>query len=292
MTFSRPLERYRGQHLCLSSQHRKEQALARPFLAGLGMILVTPSGLDTDRFGSFCGEHPRAPDARETCRQKTEAGMDLSGLTLGIGSEGSFGPHPAVPWLAIGSECLTFIDREAGLVIQESGLSERTNFSHLETRPDVAIDGWLRRVGFPSHAVLVRPQQSPTLGAAPLVAKGLQCQELLARAIREAAARSANGMALLETDMRAHVNPTRMRAIRKLGIQLVRRLRCPCPACQAPGWGLIERLPGLPCGWCGQPTERIVTEIFGCAACEHRQSRPRADGLLAADPGHCLHCNP
>lgn len=292
MPFSSPLEHYCGQRLCLSSQHRKEQALARPFRAGLGMILVTAGGLDTDRFGSFCGAQPRLTDAQQSCRQKTEAGMELSGLTLGLGSEGSFGPHPALPWLAVGIEWLTFMDRETSLVIQESQISTRTNFSHLETSPGAAIDSWLQQIGFPSHAVLVRPQQPPGLGVAAVVAKGLQRRDLLDQAIREAAARSADGMALLETDMRAHVNPTRMRAIRQLGIQLVRRLRCPCPACGAPGWGLIERLPGLPCRWCGQPTERVALEIFGCAACEHQQQRPRPDGLLAADPEHCLNCNP
>lgn len=292
MPFSSPLERYRGRRLCLSSQHRKEQALARPFRAGLGMILVTPAGLDTDRFGSFCGAQPRLTDAQQSCRQKTEAGMELSGLTLGLGSEGSFGPHPALPWLAAGSEWLTFMDREAALVIEESRISARTNFSHLETKPGAAIDSWLHQIGFPSHAVLVRPQQPPGLSSAAPVAKGIQRRDLLDRAIRDAATRSADGMALLETDMRAHVNPTRMRAIRQLGIQLVRRLRRPCPACGAPGWGLIERLPGLPCRWCGQPTERVALEIFGCAACDHQQEHPRPDGLLAADPEHCLTCNP
>lgn len=283
---------YAGQRLCLASQHRKEKALARPFEAGLGVIVELSQGLDTNAFGSFSGERPRLDDAKRTCRLKAEAGLALSGHRLGLASEGSFGPHPALPFLAVGIECLTFMDAETSLVIQDSQISARTNFSQIQAKPGDPIDAWLQRVGFPSHALLVRPHRPPSLGPAAVVAMGLQTRACLDQAMLAAASLSGDGLVQVETDMRAHCNPTRMAAIRRLGFQLVRRLRCTCPACHAPGWGLIERLPGLPCGWCGRPTERIAREIDGCAACDHRQERPRADGLSCADPEHCLSCNP
>ncbi|MFM8525250.1 MAG: DUF6671 family protein [Cyanobacteriota bacterium] len=291
MAVAVPWTGYRGQRLCLASQHQKERALARPFEAGLGVVMDVAGDLETNAFGSFSGERPRLDTAQRTCRLKAEAGLALSGHPLGLASEGSFGPHPAIPFLAIGIECLTFIDSERGLVIQESGISERTNFNQIQTRPDDRIDAWLERVGFPAHGLMVRPHRTGTERASA-VALGLQCRHGLDQAIRQAVSRSEDGTVVVETDMRAHVNPTRMREIRRLGLQLVRRLRTTCPACHSPGWGLIERLPGLPCGWCGQPTERIAQEMFGCVACDHRQVRPRADGLQAADPGHCQFCNP
>lgn len=101
-----------------------------------------------------------------------------------------------------------------------------------------------------------------------------------------------NGQVLLQTDLRAHHNPSRMTAIRRLAFRLVRRLQTPCPACQAPGWGLVETPAGLPCAWCGAPTALVRADIHGCASCDHRISHPRPDGLLQADPGHCDHCNP
>lgn len=90
----------------------------------------------------------------------------------------------------------------------------------------------------------------------------------------------------------APCNPTRMASIRRLSFRLVRRLRCLCPACQAPGWGRLESEPGLPCAGCGRPTELMLWEWFGCGRCDHRQRRPRSDGLGQADPGHCPRCNP
>ena len=263
MAAAAPFAEYAGQRLCLASQHLKERALSRPFQAALGLTLVIAEELETDAFGSFSGEHARLN-----------------------------GPHPALPLLAVGIECLTFVDGPRSLVIQESRISARTNFRQLQLRPGDDLDGWLQQVGFPSHGLLVRPLQPSALEAAPIVAKGLQTRDALEQAIRSAAALSEDGQVQVDTDMRAHVNPTRMAAIRSLGFQLVRRLRHPCPACGAPGWGLLDRVPGLPCDWCGRPTQRIAQEVFGCSACDHRQVHPRRDGLRVADPGHCESCNP
>ena len=292
MPVSAPPCDYRGLPLCLASQHRKERALERPFRVGLGVTLVTTETLDTDAFGSFSGTYPRREDALRTCLQKAKAGLALSGARLGLASEGSFGPHPALPLLPIGIECLTFVDSQTSLVIQESRISARTNFSQVRVKPGDAIDTWLQQVGFPGHGLLLRPGRAPGLGPAPVQSMDIQTPEALEAAIQAAAACSEDGWVQLETDMRAHRNPTRMGSIRQLGFQLVRRLRSRCGACGAPGWGLVEQLPGLPCAWCGQPTRRIAQEIHGCGACDHQLVLPRADGLVSADPGHCDHCNP
>jgi len=95
------------------------------------------------------------------------------------------------------------------------------------------------------------------------------------------------GRAPGETDMRAHLNPTRMASIRALAFRLVRRVARACP-----GFGRVELRLGLPCRWCGLATELVAAEVFGCVRCGHRQDLPRRDGLQAADPGHCLSCNP
>jgi len=130
------------------------------------------------------------------------------------------------------------------------------------------------------------------LDADAVIHKGLRDREALWEAIEAAAAEAPAGVVRLETDMRAHCNPTRMASIRQLSFRLVRRIASGCPSCQAPGWGLVERVSGLPCGWCGQPTALTRAEIHGCVRCDHRQQRPRHDGLLQADPGHCPCCNP
>ncbi len=83
------------------------------------------SGFDTDLLGAFSGERPRPAEARETCRRMAEAGMDLMGLDMGLASEGSFGPHPACPWLAAGFEWLTFVDRRAHQFRSSGGVARR-----------------------------------------------------------------------------------------------------------------------------------------------------------------------
>ncbi len=285
---------YAGRRVSLATCHGKERVLARPFRSALGLTVIVSSGFDTDRLGTFSGERPRPADAPETCRRKAEAGMAHTGLDLGLASEGSFGPHPALPWLVVNTEWLTFVDRRAGLVITEALVAPRTNFDQRVVTAADGIDAWLDQVDFPSHALIARPHGiDPSAAfAAGLLFKGIGEPAALARALHCCAAATSDGLVLLETDMRAHRNPTRLRAIRTLAFRLVRRIASGCPACGSPGWGLIEAMPGLPCGWCGGPTARLRGEILGCAACDHRQERPREDGRRTADPGDCPRCNP
>jgi hypothetical protein len=278
-----------GRPVSLATCHGKERAIARPFRVALGLELVVADTINTDSLGSFSGEIPRPADGPTTCRLKAEAGMAATGLNLGLASEGSFGPHPAIPFLPVGQEWMTFIDRDQDLVISDQLLARRTNFNHCRVGADTDLAAWLGRVGFPSHALIVRPNQGE--GAMP-VRKGLQTASALQAALAEARRASADGLALVETDMRAHLNPTRMAAIRALAFRLVRRIARPCPACASPGWGPVELRLGLPCRWCGLATDLIQAEVFGCVRCDHRQDVPRPDGLQAADPGHCLSCNP
>jgi hypothetical protein len=111
-------------------------------------------------------------------------------------------------------------------------------------------------------------------------------------AIDAYAALSADGKALVQTDMRAHMNPTRMEAIAVLAGRLAERLMCYCPRCASPGFGRTGVEDGLPCECCGIATREIRFEIHGCASCAHALCRPRADGRQHADPQYCDNCNP
>jgi hypothetical protein len=106
------------------------------------------------------------------------------------------------------------------------------------------------------------------------------------------AAHSEDGLARIDADLRAHMNPTRLAALGRLGQRLAERLATPCPGCSAPGFGRVDARLGLPCEQCGEATDLVRAEIHGCGVCGHREDRPRADGLMAADAGHCPECNP
>ncbi len=289
---------YAGRQVALATRHGKERVIARPLRHGLGATVLHLEAIDTDRLGSFCGTVERRGDARQACVTKARLALEHGGCGLAIASEGSFGPHPAVPLLAVGLECMVFLDADRDLRIEEELLARRTNFSHRLLEPpdgngepvDPGLESWLGQVGFPSHALLVRPHHADA--PEPVLAKGIHDRETLDCAIRQAAEQAVDGRVRLETDMRAHCNPTRMASIRQLSFRLVRRIASPCPSCGSPGWGRIGLEPGLPCDWCGQPTRLIRWELLGCPRCDHRRKQPGTGGPERADPAHCDQCNP
>jgi hypothetical protein len=97
---------------------------------------------------------------------------------------------------------------------------------------------------------------------------------------------------MVETDMRAHMNPSRMVVIREVAVKLAERLAANCSRCLTPGWGVIRAEKGLECSWCGVETEIVKNEIYGCIKCDFEEVRERADGMKRAEPSHCQNCNP
>lgn len=284
-----PVGAYAGRTAVLATMHGKEAAIAPALRATAGLYVTIAPGLDTDRLGTFTGEVPRVGAMLDVAVRKARLGMAATGSPLGLASEGSFGPHPALPFIAAGMELLALVDDVSGVVIHESQLEEETNFGHLVVAPGDDVQAFLERIGFPSHALIVRPNAgAPTV----VTEKGVTERATLETAISLAVARSPDGRARLETDMRAHCNPTRMRSLATLADRLGRRLATACPVCAAPGWGRTDMIVGLPCEWCGCPTDFIVAEVYTCVMGSHREERPRPDGLTQADPGHCPNCNP
>jgi hypothetical protein len=278
-----------GRHAVLATMHGKEQAIAPVFLTRLNVIVVPAHGVDTDALGTFSGEIPRSGTMVEAAVAKARLGMKAMELPFGIASEGSFGPHPLFPFIPGGVELLVFVDDERGMTVHESLVIDDTNFAHVVVSPEESIAQFLIQVGFPSHGLIVRPNVGDT--GVELV-KGIVDLQTLGSAIATATAVSDDGCARVETDMRAHFNPTRMKSLTGLATRLSDRLLSCCPSCSAPGWGRIKVIRGLPCEICDTPTEWAMIEIFECAACPHLEERPRSDGLTHTDPAHCPSCNP
>mgnify|MGYP007080208057 CR=1 FL=1 len=273
--------------------HNKQSALGPVLLDALGLTLLTSRSVDTDQLGTFAGEIPRRGTMREVAIAKARLGMQETGLALGLASEGSFGPHPVVPFMPGGVELLTFVDDERGFVLHQSRVVDETNFGQSVVSAGEAFDTFLHRAQFPSHGLIVRPNALAEDDAQSLaLVKGITDHSTLVQAIATAARRSADGKARIESDMRAHFNPTRMRSLAPLAEQLALRLTSLCPACACPGWGKVDVVTGLPCTGCGMPTEVVLQEVFGCPSCTHRETRARSDGLKHTGPEHCPYCNP
>ena len=277
---------YAGRCVALLTQHGKERVLAPVLEPALGCQVELARGYDTDRLGTFTREIPRAGTQLEAARQKARLGMELAGLSLGLASEGSFGPDPMMGMFAWNVEFLIWIDAERGLEIV--GVAQgQTNFAHLLAAGWQEAEAFARQAGFPGHHLVLRPEGEND----PRIRKGIAERVELEAAFAWALEQSASRRVFLETDMRAHANPTRMEIIRLAAEDLARKLCSPCPACGTPGFWIVERVAGLPCADCGAPTRETRAEVHGCLKCAHRVTRERTD-KECADAGRCDYCNP
>lgn len=274
------------RRVALGTMHGKAAVIAPP-LAALGIEVVVPGGLDTDRFGTFSGEVARSGTMEEAARAKARLAIQMTGLPVGIASEGAYGPHPAIPFLALGQEMILWHEAATGREIVEMQRDDRPVFDQARISSVDEVEAFLIRVRFPGVALVVAED-----GAARPIAKGLVDTRSVEQAVAAALTLSDSGRAVVMTDMRAHMNPRRMAVIGELSGRLAARLACPCPTCGAAGWGRVRLEAGLPCGDCGTATGLIRTEILGCTACGAEVAQPFPGAPDWADPGQCPICNP
>ena len=274
----------------MGTMHEKADVVGPLLAEALGLRVVAPPALDTDRLGTFCGGVARAGTPREAARAKAQLAMDAAGVELGLGSEGSFGPHPAVPFVAADHEILLLVDRQTGLEVVGQALTTATNHGFAVVGSVGEALAFAARAGFPSHALIVRDGPDPV--GSRVVEKGIVAEAALVAIVEAALARSPGRRVTLETDMRAHLNPRRRLAIADAARDLIRLLASRCPACAWPGFDVVKVEAGLPCGWCGRPTREALARVWGCLRCDVRERRHLPDGALLADPGRCDACNP
>ena len=257
----------------LATMHGKERVIAPLLERDLALRVELALGLNTDRFGTFSREIGRAGSQLDAARAKIAAAFEKAPhVTTGIASEGSFGPHPYIPFLAMGRELILLIDRETGLELTGHDASPETNFDHaVVSNVDSAME-FAERAKFPDHGLIVIGCVDHQPAHDQALIKDITDRAGLAAAV--SAVVDKCGAAFVETDMRAHRNPTRMNAIGRATADLVRRFRSPCPECNYPGFDVTERVPGLPCAWCGEPTQLIQREILSCAHADIAASGP------------------
>jgi hypothetical protein len=274
----------------LATMHGKERVIAPVLGQGLGLSVELAMGLNTDRFGTFSREIERRGSQLDAARAKIAAAFELAPhARVGIASEGSFGPHPYIPFLPLGRELVLLIDRETGLELTGHDASLETNFGHAVVSDLAGAVAFAERSRFPKHGLIVMGCVDGQPEPRRALIKDVTDHDKLEAAVLSVAAEC--GVVFVETDMRAHRNPTRMSAIERAAKSLVRRFLSRCPECAYPGFDVTERVPGLPCAWCGEPTHVIQFEVLSCNACGLRQERA-ATACATADPGQCEGCNP
>ena len=287
-TFHERRSAYENCRIILTTKHNKAVAIHPAFKEILSAEVVTCES-DTDQLGTFSGEVDREGTALECVRRKCELGMGLMSTMYGLASEGSFGPHPTIPFFPCDYEILYFCDHVRGFRLHESLLSEKTNYRTASLASIDDLERFAEKSQFPSHALIVRPNDWHDR---TVIYKGIQSEVELHEAFRQCVNQSEDGKIWVETDMRAHMNPTRMAVIAELAVKLGRRLATECPSCNTPGWGIVRFEKGLQCEYCNLPTELVSEEISGCVSCSFSERLERSDGVKSASQRYCAWCNP
>lgn len=277
---------FSGETVYFATKHSKEKVL-HPLLSKIGMNCVRLD-VDTDRFGTFSGEVERSGSVMDTLRRKTEAAAKLKPeARFLLSSEGSFGPHPFIGFVASDHEALLFIDRKLNTEIYVEEISTETNLAEIEFEASNDLHAFLKQIEFPEHGIIVKP-----MGDNSIVFKNLQTFQAVEQAIKDAFLISSEPKLILCTDMRANFNPSRMKVITKAGEKLIESLKSLCPGCKTPGYAIVKGIPGLPCEECGEPSRISKEVLWGCVKCDYSEQKERPDGERTISPAECDFCNP
>ena len=276
---------YGGQKVALLTKHAKERVLAPILGDALACEVVLVDGYDTDLLGTFTRETPRAGTQVEAARKKAKIALELSSLKVALASEGSFGADPYAGMFAWNVECLVWVDSQNALEVVAIAQG-KSNLNHALLTSWQECTEFAKKIGFPEHYLIIRPQENSSE-----MRKGVSEWDELKEAFLWARSVSQDGSVFTETDMRAFANPTRMQIIANAADELVKKLSCVCPLCNAPGYSVVETLRGLKCRVCANKTQDIYADVYSCVQCGHKVIQER-ENSLGANPAHCDFCNP
>ncbi|MBE9016201.1 hypothetical protein IQ272_08625 [Chroococcidiopsidales cyanobacterium LEGE 13417] len=281
---------FTGRVVVIATMHEKEKAIAPILEAELGVQCVVPNDFNTDIFGTFTRDIARPADQITTAKLKAKKALEITGETIAIASEGSFAPHPDLPFISSNQEIVVFIDTLNQLEIVGQEISTETNFNSQSIRTVEEADSFAREIGFPSHGLVV--MLSPDSSDREEIFKGINTAEKLREIVTFALSKSLTGKVHIETDMRALYNPTRMQNIAKATRNLIQKISQICPNCACPGFDAIAHRRGLPCRLCNLPTSAIRSVVYQCQKCSFQQEKLFPQGVKVADPSQCMYCNP
>lgn len=279
-------DQYWQHPIALATLHGKQALIAPVLEPATGCTVVHVEDVDTDRFGTFTRVQPRTGTQLEAARAKAHAALKQSGLKLALASEGAFVPDPIAGLIVWNIELVLLLDTQRGLEIVGSAQGPARAGQGLVREPSQLLQ-LASVLGFPEHQLCLRPDHSED----PRVHKGLGSAPALLLAFEHAKAQSKQGEVFVESDLRAHCNPTRQAMIVRASQDLVGKMRSWCPACARPGYAITGHRSGRPCQDCGAPTREPLASLWGCQACDHREER-REGWPAFASPGRCDHCNP
>jgi len=275
-----------GRNLVIATRHQKEQVLRPIMESQLGVQVLLPENLDTDDFGTFSGEVEREGSPLDTARRKCIAAHELTGESLVLASEGSFGAHPVLGFIPADEELLLLKDFRNQIEYKAKVISTQTNFGGNDYYEWEHVLYFASQVNFPSHGLILRASKEDYSE----IHKGITSWDRLKESFHHFHRKYRR--VYVETDMRALYNPTRMKVIAEAGTKLISVIHSFCPVCEGPGYDVREVIRGLPCGLCQTPTQSAKAHVYVCPHCGHSETRVASEKKLQEDPMFCDTCNP
>jgi hypothetical protein len=260
--------------------HQKDAAVQHA-LKQCGFEVEVFDAFNTDNLGTFTNEKPRELTQMQTALKKAQLACELTNRDFGLGSEGSFGPHPQVHLLPWNYEVLAFWDAKQQHAIYAVHGTAETNFAGQRLMSIDDALSFAKQAQFPSHALIVGSPSDAYFQ------KGIQNEAEFQCLLNDAFQKDAS--VWVETDMRAHMNPTRMKAIEASAHKLASLLNSNCPGCNLPGFGLTQYVSGALCSVCGSATRLPKAERWSCAKCQFTEDKELNKTVSAAS---CDKCNP
>jgi len=280
------IEWFKGRTLCIATMHAKEQVLAPLLEKHLGVKVCVPYQLNTDVFGTFSGKTKRVVSPLEAALLKIEAAQKITDADLFVASEGSFGPHPQIPFVPADDEILVFKDYANKLEVKARELSFETNFNAAFCKDITEVKAFAEKAQFPAHALVIKKTKEEPDEMFSGITDWDTLNYLAIDMLQK------NQSVYLETDMRAMFNPTRMRVIEKACENLIQKLFSCCPFCKTPGFDVTQIISGLLCSWCRRPTNSTAAHIYTCSNCFYKLEKKFPYNKTEEDPMYCDFCNP
>lgn len=277
---------FQNRTIKIVTKHHKEKVIGPVIEKELGIAWEHLSNIDTDQLGTFTGEVERTLDPLETLRQKCNLGFQKEEDAIVIATEGSFGNHPTIFYATAGEELILLKDKKNDIEIMERVVTLQTNFNSAKITNTLELENFLGKVKFPSHYIIIKASEKDFTN----MVKGIQDYKEAFTIFNRFVA--IHGYCIVETDMRAYSNPTRMAVIQELTQKLVKKIQATCPRCSCPGYGIVDAKLGLPCSQCQQPTKSILAHQYHCQKCAASSLVTFPFGKQKEDPMYCDYCNP
>ncbi|MBS3987395.1 MAG: hypothetical protein KGZ38_09770 [Erysipelothrix sp.] len=282
------MKRMKNQYegIVLITKHHKEVAIKPLIETQLQCTLHVIDDVDTDRFGTFSREIKRKKSQFDTARLKIKHAYKSTNATRIIASEGSFGSHPMIP-IPWNVELVVLKDYYHNVEVIGVYESSDTNFAHHCVSSYEDALSFATSCQFPTHGLIMRPDHEHH----KFIIKDIVDETSLHEAFEVCLAKSITQHVFIETDMRAHRNPTRMHNIAKATQHMIEQYLSTCPRCNCPGFTITNYVLGLPCELCAQPTQMVLKHVYQCQRCKYTEEKWYPKGQTCP-ANYCNTCNP